>query len=154
VGSLYKRGNVWWCKFYQGGLPVRMSTENTKEKEARDFLKVREGKATEGEPVLPRAGRVRYDEARDDLKAHYETTGSRGLVEAGSRFTHLDKFFAGRRLMHITGPVVALYIAERQREEASNGTSNRELTGTLSGTVASADLAARPVTRDNSSTRP
>lgn len=116
MGSLYRRGNVWWCKYYVGGRPVRVSTETTKEKAARDFLKDREGRAVAGEPVLPRAGRVRYEEARSDLRTHYETTGSRNLREADGRFRHLDVFFAGRRLVNITGPAIARYVGERQRE--------------------------------------
>jgi hypothetical protein len=50
---------------------VRVSTETTKEKEARDFLKLREGSAAAGEPILPRVSKVRYEEARDDLERHY-----------------------------------------------------------------------------------
>jgi len=118
---------VWWCKYYVGGRPVRVSTETTKEKEARDFLKLREGSATAGEPVLPRASRVRYEEARKDLEVHYETTGSRGLEEAGWRFKHLDEFFSGRRLTNITGDKISEYIVCRHRNGASNGTINREL---------------------------
>src|SRR5215813_5346785 len=106
---------------------MRVSTETTKEKEARGFLKDREGRAVAGEPVLPRASKVRYEEARDDLKRHYKTTGSRGLEEAGWRFDHLDGFFAGRRLANITGAIVSEYIARRQGEKAANGTINREL---------------------------
>src|SRR5215467_15470064 len=106
---------------------MRVSTETTKEKEARDFLKDREGRAVAGEPVLPRASKVRYEEARDDLKRHYKTTGSRGLEEAGWHFDHLDGFFAGRRLANITGAIVSEYIARRQGEKAANGTINREL---------------------------
>ena len=107
---------------------MRVSTETTKEKEARDFLKDREGRAVAGEPVLLRASKVRYGEARDDLKGrHYETTGSRGPEEAGWRFDHLDGFFAGRRLSSITGAVISEYIARRQGEKASNGTIKCEL---------------------------
>ena len=127
MGSLYRRGKTWWVKYYVAGRAVRVSTETTKEKEARDFLKDREGRAVAGEPVLPRAARVRYEQARDDLETHYETTGSRDLREAKGRFTHLDGFFAGRRLSSICGPAIAQYIAQRQREQAANGTICREL---------------------------
>ena len=34
MGSLYKRGAVWWAKYYRNGLPVRESTGKAKEKEA------------------------------------------------------------------------------------------------------------------------
>jgi len=53
------------------------------------------GRVVAGEPVLPRAGRVEYEEARDDLWAHYNTTGSRDLRENG-RFNHRDAVFVRR----------------------------------------------------------
>jgi hypothetical protein len=62
---------------------------------------------------------VRYEEARDDLRTHYETTGSRDLREANRRFNHLDAFFAERRLVNITGPVIAHYVSHRQRGKSS-----------------------------------
>lgn len=79
----------------------------TSSEEAQHFLDLKVGSAAAGEPVLPRAGKVRYEEARKDLERHYRTTGSRGLEEAGWRFSHLDKFFAGWRLANITGAEIA-----------------------------------------------
>jgi integrase len=77
--------------------------------------------------VLLRVDRVTYDEARDDLKQHYATTGEREKVESDRRFAHLDRFFAGRRLITISGADVTAYVAQRQAAEAANGTVNREL---------------------------
>jgi len=133
MGQLYQRGRVWWVKYYVDGRPIRESTgvasaeDQGPPHEATRFLKRREGRAAAGLPTLPHADRVRYEEARDDLKAHYETTGCRGLIEAGTRFNHLDTFFAGRRIAGITGALITEYIGRRQREEAANGTINREL---------------------------
>ncbi len=31
IPDLYRRGNVWWCKYYVNGRPVRESTETDKE---------------------------------------------------------------------------------------------------------------------------
>ena len=45
------------------------------------YVKEKEGAAAAGLPVLPRADRVRYDEAESDLRQHYEATGSRDLSE-------------------------------------------------------------------------
>jgi Recombinase zinc beta ribbon domain len=36
MGALYKRGNVWWCKYYGNGRPIRESTGCAGEKEARE----------------------------------------------------------------------------------------------------------------------
>ena len=129
MGSLYQRKGspFYWMKFYDQGRPVRESTGRTKEKEAQQVLKKREGRVAEGLPHLPRADRVRYDEAAADLRAHYTTTGSRDLDEANYKLAHLDRFFAQRRLAAIGPADLTRYVAARQAEEVSNGTINREL---------------------------
>ena len=132
MGQLYRRGRVWWVKFYLNGRPIRESTGavsdgDTPPQEAKRFLKAHEGRAAAGLPVLPRADRVRYDEAAKDLREHYETTGSRDPDEAEKRLKHLDQFFSGRRLASIGGADAAAYVAHRQKDEAANGTINREL---------------------------
>ncbi len=127
MGMLYQRGNVWWVKYYVNGRAVRESTATEKETEARRFLKDREGKAAIGQPILPRADRIRYEEAAQDLRTHYQVTGTRNLEEAEARLTHLDVFFGPYRLARI-GPADAMaYVEKRQKEAASNGTINREL---------------------------
>ena len=132
MGTLYRRGRVWWAKYYVNGRPVRESTGVTGDddavpQEARRFLKVREGKAASGEPVLRRADRVRYEEIRADVLEHYATTGRRNAIELGWRLKHLDRFFAGRRVRDITAALVTSYVARRQEQAASNATINREL---------------------------
>src|SRR5882724_2815437 len=69
-----------------------------------------------GQPVLPRADRIRYEEVAADLKKHYEATGSRDLKEYARRVQHLDRFFTGRRIAAIGQPVVDAYIVRRQEE--------------------------------------
>jgi integrase len=134
MGYLYQRklknggrSRIWWVKYYVNGHPVRESTGTEKEKAARDFLKSREGRAADGAPVLPRADRVRYEEVADDLRRSYETTGKRNLMEAGFRLKRLGVFFANRRVVSITPPLITEYVATRQRAGAANGTINREL---------------------------
>jgi integrase len=132
MGTLYRRGQVWWAKYYVNGRPVRESTgviggDGAIPTEAKRFLKVREGKAANGEPVLRRADRVRYEEIRADLLQHYATTGRRNATELGWRLKHLDRFFAGRRVAGITQAVVTTYVARRQEQGAANATINREL---------------------------
>ena len=81
-----------------------------------------------GQPILPRADRVRYDELAANLRAHYEVTECRGLKEAGWRLAHLDRFFAGRRAADIGQAEATAYALQRQAAGAANGTVNRELT--------------------------
>jgi integrase len=135
MGSLYRpklrngaRGRFWRAKYYDGGgRCVRVTTGTESRKEAERFLKAREGRVATGQPILPRADRVRYEEAVADLREHYTATGSRNLTEAGWRLAHLDGFFRGRRLVDITGAVVTTYITARQTAGAANGTINREV---------------------------
>src|SRR2546426_1956806 len=113
MGSLYrpklksgKPSTIWWVKYYVNGRSVRESTGHEKETEARRFLKEREGRVATGQPILPRADRIRYEEVAADLKKHYEATGSRDLKEYARRVQHLDRFFTSRRIAAIGQPVV------------------------------------------------
>src|SRR6266404_4855603 len=92
MGMIYKRGEVFWIKYYSGGKPIRESTRTTKQKEAERFLKHREGRSAAGLQPLPRVDRITYDELARDLRLHYETTGTRGLTEADTRFKALHPF--------------------------------------------------------------
>ena len=84
MGSIYRRrrrdgsyGSVFWVKYYADGRPIRESTGTKDKKQAARFLKGREGRIVLGQPVMPRADRVRYEAIADDLKRYYETTGKR-----------------------------------------------------------------------------
>jgi hypothetical protein len=134
MGSLYRPklksggpSTIWWVKYYVNGRPVRESTGTGKESDARRLLKEREGRVATGQPILPHADRVRYEETAQDLRQYYRTTGKRDLKEAGTRLKHLDLFFAGRRVSSIGPSTFTAYVAKRQAEEATNGTINREL---------------------------
>jgi integrase len=118
---------VWWMKYYVNGKAIRESSGTGKETEARRILKEREGRVAAGQPVLPRADRIRYEEAARDLREHYQVTGSRNLEEAGARFLHLDAQFTSRRLAAIGPADATAYARRRQEKGASNGTINREL---------------------------
>jgi len=125
-----RESSVWWCKYYVNGRPVRESTGAEKETEARRFLKEREGKAVSGAPIIPRADRVRFEEAEQDLRKHYEATGTRDLNEYKRRVQHLTDFFVGRRIATIGQPEVDAYIVHRQAARVVGATIRREL-GTL-----------------------
>jgi len=80
MGQLYQRGRVWWVKFYLNGRPIRESTGIVSEgpappQKAKNILKAREGRAAAGLPVLPRADRVRYGEAANDLRSALRDDG-------------------------------------------------------------------------------
>jgi hypothetical protein len=128
-GSVYRRGRRYWIQYYVPGeaTPRRESARTESPRAAQDLLSLRLGALAKGEPILRRADRILYDELVEDLKLHYSTTGSRNLGEVNKRFTHLTRFFAGRRAATIDQSVVTAYVAARQADGAANGTINREL---------------------------
>ena len=68
MDMIYKRGKVYWVRYYVNGRPVRESSESQKERAAKSLLKEREGRAVTGQPILKRADRIRYDKIADDLR--------------------------------------------------------------------------------------
>ncbi len=127
MGMLYKRGEIFWIKYYMGGKPIRESTGKRKQKEAERFLKDREDRMAMGAPVLPRIDRITYDELSGDLRRHYEATGERGLKEADTRFKALQPFFTSRRAASITGALAEEYVQYRLKAGVTAATINREL---------------------------
>ncbi len=127
MGWLYKRGTIWWVKYYINGRPVRESTRTEKDSEAKRFLREREGRVATGQPIIRRADRIRYEEIAADLRRHYETTGERDLDEADDRLKPLASFFNGRRVVSIDGVLASDYVQKRQAATVANGTINREL---------------------------
>ncbi len=129
MGMLYKqKGSAnFWMKFYVNGRPVRESTGTADEEEAARKLRRREDQVVDGQPIVPRANRVRVEELLDDLRAHYQTTGRRKLKEADDRFTPLRAFFTRLRVVALNGAALTEYVQRRQAADVANGTINREL---------------------------
>ena len=98
-------------KYYADGRLVSESTGAKNQKQAERFLKAREGRIALGQPLMPRAERVRYEEIADDLKRYYETTGKRHWREVKARFDHLRHFFGGWRVASIGPAEVARYMS-------------------------------------------
>ncbi len=47
MGCVFKRGDVYWIKYYRAGKPYRESSHSVKENEAKRLLKLREGQIAE-----------------------------------------------------------------------------------------------------------
>jgi integrase len=138
MGSLYqpkyrasdgtlKTAAVWWLKYRANGRIIRESAETEKEQEARRLLKLREGAATEGRPVIPRVERVTVNDLVEDLKRDYQVNERRSADRLAFSLAHLVPVFGTRRAVHVTVADVNAYVTQRQAEGAANGTINREL---------------------------
>jgi hypothetical protein len=113
MGSVYQpklksgeRCAIFWLKYYTAGKCVRESSGTDNKRAAERMLKDREGRAVTGQPILPRADKVMYQEIRDDLRRFYTTTEDRNLVEVDKRLAHLDRFFGTWRVVAIDRPAI------------------------------------------------
>ena len=127
MGSIYRRGNTLWIKYYRNGKPYRESSHSEKEGEAKKLLKRREGEIVEGRFQGLQVDRIRWDELRDDLISDYKINGRKSLFRVEISVSHLDKHFKGMRAAEITTARIKRYIEARLDKGASNGTINREL---------------------------
>ena len=129
MGHIYKRGKVYWVKYYRSGKSFRESSGSAKESDAKRLLRLREGDIARGIPVAPRVGRVKFDELAEDVVNDYKINQKRSLRHLEIRLNkHLRPFFGGRRAAAITTADIRKFIARRQEVGASNGEINRELT--------------------------
>ncbi len=127
MGSVYKRGNIYWIKYYRAGKPHRESAESEKESDAINLLKLREGEIIQGRFPGLRVNKIKYEEVREDLVNDYRVNGKKSLPRLERSLKHLDEFFAGCRVVGITTDRIKVYILQRQKEGAENATINREL---------------------------
>jgi integrase len=139
MGSLYRRkqkqpDGTWrelptiWIKFYQNGRAIRESTKTTKETVARRMLRTREGDVEHGIQIVPKMGRITFEDAAKDLVTEYLVNKRRSHPQTERRIAlHLTPTFRGRLLANITTPDVRAFTAARQTAGASNAEINREL---------------------------
>ena len=127
MGSLYKRGEVYWIKYYRNGKPYRESAKTDKETEAKRLLKHREGEIVQGKIPGVYFDRIRFDELTADYLSDYRLNGKKSLERAKYCVMHLNKSFKGCKVTDITSPRINRHIGMRLEEKAENATINREL---------------------------
>jgi len=128
VGSIYKRGNIYWIQYYRNGKPYRESVKSKKEADAKRLLKKREGEISDGKLPGIYFDRVKFDELAEDFLRDYRINQRKSLYKAENSVRHLGRYFEGYRVPEITSPKIEDYIEKRLNEGAANGTINRELT--------------------------
>ena len=79
MGELRQRGRVWWIRYYRNGQRYEESSGSAKKGEAVTLLKLREGDGAHGIPVMPKIGRLRFEEAAADVVIDYRVNGKRSL---------------------------------------------------------------------------
>jgi len=127
TGSIYKRGDVYWVKYYRNGRAYRESAISDKERDARNLLKKRLGEIALSRFNGPEAERVSVRNLSQDLLNDYRTNGKGSLEGVEYRLKHLLPLFGDFKAHEVGTDLVRKYIAIRQEEKARNATINREL---------------------------
>jgi len=128
MGSIYKRGRIYWVKYYRDGRAMRESSESTKESDAKTLLAKREGAIANGLRITPKNVRITIDELLSDVANDYRANGRRSIDDLQCRIRkHLLPFFGKRRAASISTSDARSFIVERQEAGAANGEINREL---------------------------
>lgn len=127
MGTIYKRGQIYWIKYYRAGKPYRESTHSGKVTKAQRLLKLREGQVVENRFPGLRVEKVRFEELEQDLLNDYRVNGKKSIERVEMSLKHLKAFFERVRAIDITTDRIKTYILQRQEEGAENATINREL---------------------------
>ena len=127
MGALYKRGNIYWIKYYRNGKFFRESSGTDKKMVAKKLLDRREGEIANGKLPGVHFDKVIFDQLADDFLRDYKINNRKSLRRAERSVTNLKVGFEGVRATQITTPKVNKYIEQRLEEGAKNATINREL---------------------------
>ena len=117
MGSIYKRGNIYWIKYYRNGKPYRESSKSKKKMVAAELLKQREGEISQGKLPGIHFDRILFDELADDFLTDYKINARKSLERAEISVAHLEKFFGGLRVPDITTARIRAYIKKRMEGE-------------------------------------
>ncbi len=89
MGSIYKRGEVYWIKYYRNGKPYRESAKTEKETGAKRLLKHREGEISQGKIPGVYFEKVRFEDLSKDFLADYRINERKSMIRAERSVNHL-----------------------------------------------------------------
>lgn len=127
LGSVYKRGNIFWIKYYRHGKCYQESSHSDKKTIATKLLKIRNGQVEDHRFSGLKVERVTFDELANDLVRDYTVNDKKSLERVQISIKHLKGYFSGLKAIGITSDNVEAYKDLRKSQGAGNGTINREL---------------------------
>lgn len=134
MGSIYKRGKVWWIAYVRNSQQFCETSRNkaTGSKgthaDAVRLLQLREGDVAKGLPVSPEIGRMLFSDALQDVLRDQRANERRAVDSTERRIKlHLLPYFGTRRISEVTTTHVRAYVEHRREEGAVAATINREL---------------------------
>lgn len=115
-------------RYYRNGRPHQEPTKFTRQRDAENLLKVREGAIAQGIPVTSQVARYRFEDAVKDITAEYAINARKSAAELERRIRlHLTPFFGRRKMADITSADAMTFAKARLDAGASPAEVNREL---------------------------
>jgi hypothetical protein len=127
MGTIYRRNEVYWIKYFRNGKPYYEYTHSSKKKVAKRLLQKREGEISKGELPGICFDKVRFEELAEDFLTDYRINGKRTLNKAACSVKHLKEVFGGMRITEISTTKIKEYVDKRMTAGLSSASINREL---------------------------
>jgi integrase len=127
MGTIYRRKNVIWIKYYRNGKPYFESSHSKKKEVAKRLLQKREGEIAKGQIPGICFEKIKFDELAEDFLVDYRVNKRKSLDKAKRCVKCLKKVFEGMRATEISTANVKAYIEKRMDQGFSNASINREL---------------------------
>ena len=127
MGSIYKRGEVFWIKYYRHGKPYRESSKSPQITKAQRLLKKREGEISEGKLPGIQFEKVTFDDLAIDFLTDYKVNERDTLKRAKWVVDCLKKSFEEMKATDITTDKIKAHIEKRMDDGLANASINREL---------------------------
>jgi integrase len=125
TGSLHRRRNVWWARYYHDGKRIQESTKQTDRAKAEKFLRARLRDADTARFVPPEIRRTTFEDLVSRLRIEHARKGNRSRLSAA--LTHLSATFHGVPVSRIDADAVDAYVDARLADGGAVATVNREL---------------------------
>ncbi len=127
MGTIYRRKNIYWIKYYRNGKPYYESTHSDKKEVAKRLLKERESEILRGEFPEIYFEWTRFEELAEDFLMDYRINNKKSLKRASECVKKLKEMFEGMKATDITTSRIREYVEKRMEDGVSNATINREL---------------------------
>lgn len=133
-GAPYRRGRIWWIRYYHRGREHRESTRSERRLDAERLLKARWKHIGRGKFIGPNEEKVLVSDLLDAQLRDYEQNGWRSIDTLRARQEPLRAAFGTWRAVDVTGPAIEQYKSNRlvcktkKKTTVSVATLNRELT--------------------------
>ncbi len=127
-GGLYRRGRIWWLKYYVDRYPTYESARTKDKRVAESLLRKRLAQVELNQVPDPEVRTLKVEELLRVLISDYSVHKRASIGQLVSRVNrHLSPLLGAVRAQELGFRHVHAYIQQRRKQRASDTTINREL---------------------------